>query len=487
MNEERGEHQPTGQPLPYDYAAVMSYLPELEEFRGSHFDADLGTGVVSLGEAALMNDDHDAYRKWGDYMKALTEGDTGIIFQDAKFFLADFYLCGMLQGDPYAIEHFGESLAALPKVQALQLYAEHNLDPHVWISETSLSADDRAKAWVSYYDTRLSGAREKGENPDAVPLLRVTSDPAIKRRVLGAFHDAMTSVLQAHGDDARELDYPTKDSIFAFGEVLLADEDFELEIKENFVTNVYSIVRELVQTEPMIAQDYGQLLVGFLQACGEPITRIIEEIDTVADMSLYDSSVNRDVFIRDAARGYLRRGDPERAASLLPYIQATSRWLEAGTAFAWHGVDLEYLRPSGPVTIVDPLRPHLFEVMKALTSENENAQLAAHAILIAVDDRPPEVRPETEITPEIGNFLRQSLAAIIELDKPLGWEVCRTIIGRLDAAGGTWLASELCSLLAATGAERSIRDWLEYTKPESFSYRTSYFMAYAEIVNASNR
>jgi hypothetical protein len=40
----------------------------------------------------------------------------------------------------------GPALAALPDVQALQLYTEHNLDPQVWIDESSPSVDDRVKA-----------------------------------------------------------------------------------------------------------------------------------------------------------------------------------------------------------------------------------------------------------------------------------------------------------------------------------------------------
>jgi hypothetical protein len=91
----------------------------------------------------------------------------------------------------------------------------------------------------------------------------------------------------------------------------------------------------------------------------------------------------------------------------------------------------------------------------------------------------------TEISPEMGNFLRQSLASLIELDKHLGQDVCRTVLERLDAGSRFWFAPEVFQVLVASGAENSVQEWVDYNQPEDFFDRTSYLKYYAEIVKAS--
>ena len=514
MGVETGEGQPPRQPVPYTYVDLAERMPELEEYSlTAHLDDKLGSAVVLLGEAALNHDDHEAYEQWGNYLETLVERmrQSSSSAEAGLFYLADFYISGMLRGDLYATGRFDEALAALRQRQVMQLYGEREIEPHIWINENIESVDDRAEVWEDYYDQLQMEKIEKGEDPDTVPvpqamreltqpfldrelspetrltvaylLIQVIQDPVAKRNMVEVFEETVDAL-----DEAGELDDDVLGSVFQYGEFYLADVDFELADKEGFVGRMGELVRERVGDTPMLLQDFAKLQIGLHQANSEPIERIAEEIETTARL-LEDPTVREDL-AKHAIRICLRQGELERTADLLTYVHDTETWLTVAANFARQGADPERLRPDAFMQITDPERLPLFTLIKAL--KDQDTGLAADTVLDIVgeapgrDEKTAKTMTRLAITPQTATFLRNSLANLIEQDKPRGWEVCRTVIDRLHAHYRVWFAPELFKLLVDTGAENGIRDWLEYTQPEHFQDRILYFNKYAELAKAAS-
>jgi hypothetical protein len=487
-----------------------------------------------MGRVALAHEDLAEFRAWESHVSEFVDGlqvRPNLTFTRPQFYrhVAEMRFFGAQGGDVQAADDLHTMLdaggtEALNAV--LNLCAQHDVIPDLWIDQHTTTDEERAAAWQTYTFRKRYNAERVGDKmpvaelrrPGAVRYMQnyidgnlsndqtlafgtnvfhLAEDGVEKRQIVSRFGITLDAII--HEADEHDEYLSNEELRHSMGMVELIAKDNN-DIHAETVLDIAAVVEReasAVGKQPSLLRAQARMAVAVAVLRGMDIADI--DTDLIPDLikfenNPYNHDELRDTLLRVAAETYAGRGDSSMATFTMAMIRNTREWQSAFNAYMLAGGDAEQaIQADAMRSSIEQVMGSTYEAKTGLSSNQEWAvrrMYAEYAAGISIEDYVAAGQAVVRMAQSIGSYGTD--ADTPRVDDQMFWDslhrlmdhhpesvsIASSVIAALDKNTRFGYRSQVLELFSAYGSREARATNWEHVQHSPFS-RDIYIAQYA--------